>query len=109
MVCRKPMRQRLYYKLAADRDGITTIEFAFLVPILMMLLMGVVEFSLIMFTSSVVESATISTARLGKTGYIATNTTRQQEIIDSIKNRTAGLLDPSKITITTLVYSNFDK
>lgn len=90
-------------------EGITTIEFAFLAPCLLLLIMGIVEFSMIMFTMTVLESATSNTARLGKTGYTAAGSTRQQQIVANVANRTAGLLNASKITVTTQVYSNFDK
>jgi len=90
------------------RDGITSIEFALIAPVFLLMIMGIIEFSLIMFTSVVLESATNSTSRLGKTGYIAPGSTRQQEIVNNVNNRTAGLLDPAKITVTTEVYSTFN-
>ena len=63
---------------------------------------------MIMFTSTVIESATNNTARLGKTGYVAPGTSRQQEIINNVDAKTSGLLDPNKLTISTEVYSNFN-
>lgn len=95
--------------LARAEDGITALEFALIAPVFAMLVMGIIEFSLIMFTSAVVESATNTTSRLGKTGYVAEGTTRQQQIIDTVAARTAGLLDPANITITSEVYSNFSQ
>lgn len=89
------------------QSGITTIEFAFVAPILLLLMMGIIEFSLIAFTMATMESATFITARLGKTGYIAPNLTREQTIRNSITSRTAGLLDPSLIRITYNIYSSF--
>lgn len=96
-------------RLLRERSGVTALEFAFIAPVLMLMMMGIVEFSLIMFSMAAMESATIITARLGKTGYVAPNTTRDQMIRDNIKNRTAGLLNPNLIDITYKVYSNFDK
>jgi Flp pilus assembly pilin Flp len=95
------------FKLARSESGITSIEFALIAPTFLIIMLGIIELSLIMFTNVVMESATSVTARLGKTGYVATGTTRQDEIINNVKNMTAGLLDPSKITITTEVYSTF--
>lgn len=92
--------------IRCDR-GATAIEFAFLAPVFVLMLMAIIEFSLIMFTSAVMESATNNTARLGKTGYVAAGSTRTEQIIANIKARTSGLLDPNKITITTQVYSGF--
>jgi Flp pilus assembly protein TadG len=88
-------------------SGVTTLEFAMISPVLIMFIMGIIEFSLIMFTFAVMESATGNTARLGKTGYIAPGTSRQQQLIDNVANRTAGLLDPARITVETKTYSSF--
>ena len=87
--------------------GVSAIEFALVAPVLLLIVTGIIEFSLIMFTASVLEGATTDTARLGKTGYVATGTTRQQEIINKVDASTAGLLDPTKITVTSEVYSAF--
>ena len=88
-------------------DGLAALEFAFVAPIFVLMLMGIIEFALIMFTSAVMESATNNTARLGKTGYTTAGMTRAQTIVANIAARTAGLLDPKKIVITTEVYSAF--
>jgi hypothetical protein len=90
------------------QSGVTILEFALILPVLLLLIMGIIEFSMIMFVSSVIESATTSTARLGKTGYVPSDSNRQQEILDNITSRSAGLLDPAKITISTTVYPSFN-
>jgi len=95
--------------LARCEDGVTAIEFAFIAPVFLLMVMGIIEFSMIMFTSTVMESATTSTARLGKTGFVAEGSTRQQDIINNVSNKTAGLLTPGNINITTKVYANFDE
>jgi hypothetical protein len=92
-----------------DQSGITAVEFAMVTPVLLLMVIGILEFTSIMFTMAVMESATNSTSRLGKTGYVAAGTTRQQQIIDSIATKTSGLLDPTKIIITSKVYSDFSK
>lgn len=91
-----------------DESGIAALEFAMVTPVLLLMLMGIIELAMIMFTTAVMESATNITSRLGKTGYVAEGTTREQQIIDSVANRTAGLLDPEKITIDSKVYSDFN-
>jgi len=84
------------------------LEFAFITPIVLLIIMGIIEFSLVMFTMAAMESATGFTSRTGKTGYTQGGLNRQQTIINSIESRTAGLLDPTKITITTTIYPNFN-
>lgn len=103
------MHKPRYQRFLRNEHGITALEFAMVAPVFMLLVMGVVEMSLIMFTSVALESATNNTARLGKTGYVASNKTRQQTILDNVKAKTAGLLNPNDIQVSTEVYSNFDK
>jgi hypothetical protein len=95
--------------LAQCASGVTTLEFAFLVPVFLLLIMGIIEFSMIMFTMSVMESATANTSRLGKTGYVSEGMTRQEQIIANIRDKTAGILNPGRIQITTTVYSSMSR
>ncbi len=50
-------------------DGSTIMEYAILAPVLMLLLIGTLEFSLIMYASAVLDGATAAAARMAKTGY----------------------------------------
>ncbi len=91
------------------RDGITTIEFAVIVPTMLMLMMGVIEFAMIMFVNVAMEAATTTTARLGSTGYTAAGSSQSQQIIANIMSQTAGLLNPSQITITAYSYTDLNQ
>ncbi len=91
-----------------DSQGIAALEFALIAPVFILMLTGIIEFSLVMFASSVIEGATAYSARYGKTGYTASGSTRQQQIISAVSTRSAGLLDPTKITVTTTVYPSFN-
>ena len=103
-LCSHPLPAR---SIGQCEDGLAAVEFAFVAPVFVIMLMGIIEFALIMFTSAVLESATSNTARLGKTGYADAGKTRAQQIVANIQARTAGLLDPKKITISTQVYAAF--
>lgn len=94
--------------LLGNNEGIAALEFALIAPTFILIIMGVIEFSLIMFTQATIESATSNTARMGKTGYTAPGVTRQQMLIDNVAERTAGLLDPANISVTMTTYSSFD-
>jgi Flp pilus assembly pilin Flp len=104
----KVMSNRTRKKLSRNEDGVTAIEFALITPVFLLMIMGIIEFSMIMFTSAVMEGATNNSARLGKTGYIAPGSSRQQQILANVGAKTAGLLDPTKITLTSEVYTDFD-
>jgi Flp pilus assembly pilin Flp len=96
-------------RLLRDERGVTAVEFAMIAPVFLLIISGIIEFAMIMFTTTVMESATNSTSRMGKTGFNPSGVTRQQAIIDSVANRTAGLLNAGLITITSQVYSDFSK
>lgn len=102
-------KNRTRQSIIASNAGITSIEFALVSPVMILLMMGIIEFSLIMFTTAVMESAATATARYGMTGYVAAGSSRQEQIIANINNRTAGLLNPNHIVITTKVYSSVDR
>jgi Flp pilus assembly protein TadG len=101
--------------------GATALEYAIVIPILLLLLMGIVEYSLIMYASSVLEGATTTAAREGKTGYPNPDdeTTRQQYVIGApagpgtpavnglLQNLASGLLKPTSIGITATAYDDF--
>ena len=89
--------------------GVTAVEFAFVAPALLLLLMGIVEFSLIMLTYGVMESATTVSARLGSTGFTTSGISREQTILNAIDARAGTLIDTSKLTITSKFYGAFDQ
>ncbi len=97
-----------HIRVLRDNGGVTSIEFAFIAPVVVLMMMGVIEFSMILFTTAVMESATSYTARLGKTGYTENGSSRSEQIVANIKSLTAGLLDPDSIEITAKVYDAFD-
>jgi Flp pilus assembly protein TadG len=94
-------------QFARRNEGVTAVEFALIAPVLMMLLMGTIEISLIMYAKTVMEGATFESSRTGKTGYVAENKTQQQTIIDTLNARVGMLMDTSKVTVTSKAYSNF--
>lgn len=53
-----------------QQRGATVIEFAIVAPVVLLLLFGIIEFSLMMFVSSVVEGATANISRMSKTGAL---------------------------------------
>lgn len=87
--------------------GVTAVEFAFIAPVLCLIVMGIVEVAMIMFAQTVMESAIFQASRTGKTGYVESGQT-QQETIEAAINRMAGLImDTNQITLTSKYYDNF--
>jgi len=102
-------RIKLSKSITKDNGGATALEFAFIAPVMLLLMMGIIEFSMIMFTQTVMESATSNTSRMGRTGFSLAGLSREQQLINNVATRTAGLLNPSLITVTMQTYSSFDR
>ena len=87
-------------------SGVTAIEFAIILPILMFLFMGVIEFALIMYASGVLDGATVTAARVGRTGYnpagiTATDTQRTDYVYGVLRDDISGLLQPGAVQIAS--------
>ena len=98
---------RRFAPMIVESEGTTIIEYAIVLPIFLILWLGIIELSLIMYAASVLEGATNVAAREGKTGYFPNGQGRQSYIYGLLGQQAAGLLDPNQITITTTAYSNF--
>lgn len=108
-----------FCKLLRCCRGATLVEYAIVAPILMLLLMGTLEFNLVMYASAVLEGATNFAARLAKTGYTNSSTTspcssqtgtaqNQQQFIQFIaEQHVGGLMNPCNLTASSKTYSQF--
>lgn len=92
-----------------EEDGVTAIEFAMVAPVLMLLVFGIIEFALIMVVYNTMEGATAISSRMGKTGFISAGLTRQQTILNSITSRAGSLVDPTKLTVTSKFYKQYNQ
>lgn len=89
--------------------GVTAIEFAFVSPVLIYFIIGILEFSMIFLATNVLENAVGNAARLGKTGYVTSGESREQTMKDEIAARVGGFINPNDITVTSTTYDSFDK
>lgn len=89
------------------RDGVTAIEFAMIAPVLLVMIMGIIEFSLMMLTYNVMESATTVSARLGATGFTTSGISRQQTILNQINDRAGSFITTANLTVTSKFYTQF--
>jgi Flp pilus assembly protein TadG len=93
--------------LVRDDSGATMLEFALIAPFFLLTVMAVIELSLIMLAQNVLESATFTASREGKTGFISNGISRQQTILNTLDQHAGSLLDINQITITELAYNSF--
>lgn len=90
-------------------EGVGAIEFAIIAPTLLLLLFGIIEFSLIMMVQSIMEGATAAASRLGKTGYAASGLTREQTILQAITDRAGSIINSNNLTIQSKFYKELDQ
>lgn len=96
-------------KVRKNSDGSAAIEFAFTAPLLIFTIVGIMEFSMIMFLNASMEGGLRDAARFGATGYTPTGFDREQVIIDKLQNATLGLVPIEESNITELAYSDFSE
>lgn len=93
--------------LQRDDRGSMLIEFGLAAPIITVLLVGVLEIGLALFTMTLMEAAVRDASRFGITGRTADGKTREQAILDIVAATTLGLVDMDNAQVDILVYPNF--
>lgn len=92
-----------------DQRGATAVEFAIIGSVLIFLVAGIVEFSLVMVVTNSLEAATSISSRVGKTGFADTGQSREDTILAEIEKRAGGLIDIDEVVITSEAYESFDQ
>lgn len=87
--------------------GSAIVEYAIILPILMLMVMGIVEYNMMMYATSILDGATTAAAREGATGYTSGTGSRQAYIYSIVQARTAALLNPNNLSISSKSYANF--
>ncbi len=98
-----------FRRLLRAETGVSAIEFAILAPTLMLLVFGIIEYSLIMMVYNVMESSTSTSSRLGKTGFSGEGVTREQTILTSIEARAGAVINAEELTVTSKFYEQYDQ
>jgi hypothetical protein len=91
------------------RRGVTAVEFAFVLPILMFFTVGIMEFSTMFMAQNMLENAVNTASREGKTGFVKTGMSRDAYLLELVQNKIDGLMDPSKVTMESQVYEALDQ
>lgn len=99
------LRNLAFYRLAADRGGGPSVEFALVLPVLLVLLLGIVETGRVLAATALLDGAVREAARRGITG--AAGAADEAAIRTLVTARTAGLVDGDDATVATLVYPRF--
>ncbi|MDR4306631.1 pilus assembly protein [Chelatococcus sambhunathii] len=101
---RKPFGLKRFSRAAS---GATIVEFALIAPVLMLMIVGLVELGLLLTARTILDNATFSAARVGKTGYSTATRSQSQLILDAVRKGSSGFLDPAKIALTSKAYTDY--
>ena len=89
------------------RDGATTVEFAFAMPVLVSFMIGIVEISNLLFLGIALENAVLHASRYGITGSEVDGGARVDRVRRIVEDQTFGRIPPEELTIDTLVFEQF--
>jgi Flp pilus assembly protein TadG len=108
-MARFPVIRSALRPLARCDRGVSAIEFAVAAPLLFLFVIGMFEVALMTFVSVSAEAGLREAARFGLTGQMASDeTAREQKILEIFDNRTLGMIDLSRATITLKSYESFN-
>lgn len=93
-------------RLARNTLGATAVEFAVILPVLLLTTVGTIETSIVLFVRSSMEAAVAEASRYGTTGT-EDGISREDRVLAIVAERTYGLLDMTRVDLDTLVYSSF--
>lgn len=101
-----------FRRVGSDQTGTPMIEFAFAAPVFFMMVMAVIEFSMIMFVTVLMESSLRDASRYGLTGQLPDGATTMDEregyIREMIADRTLGLVNMDDAEVDILSYPTFE-
>ena len=92
--------------LATCTGGATAVEFALILPVLLLFIIGSIEMAINLFIGSSIESAVMEASRYGITGTEA-GVSRADRVLEIVADRTYGLIDMDQVDMDTLVYESF--
>ena len=101
--------KKFFSKTRRNDDGSAAIEFAFTAPLLILTVVGIMEFSMILFLNALLEGSLRDAARFGVTGFTPAGVNREDEIINKISSATMGLVPITSDKVTALAYSDFSE
>jgi hypothetical protein len=102
-----PYRGRLSAFLGC-REGASLVEFALVLPLVLLFLVGMFEVAWLMYIESAMEGALRESARYGITGRGGDDAAREAEILARIEEYTFGSIQIDPSNIEKRVYQSFN-
>lgn len=97
---------RLFRRIRRDKEGSTAIEFGFTAPFLITMIVGIIEFSMILFVNSLLEGSLRDASRFATTGAVPVGMTIEEAMVAKIDAATMGLLTIDSSHISSLSYDS---
>lgn len=94
--------------LLRRRDGTAALEFALILPLILTMVMGIIEVSMILFVSALLEGGLRDASRFGITGSVPAGSTREQVIVDIVNDRSLGLFSLTTSDVRMRSYDSFE-
>ena len=98
---------RLLGRLGRDEHGAALIEAGFVLPTLLLMIIGTLEIGGIMLSNTLLEGAIADASRQGITGYTVEGKTREEYITQVLEDSTFGFIKLDNLVITNKVYDSF--
>lgn len=96
--------------VGSDEEGAAAIEFAIIGPTFFLAVIGLVEVSMMILVSVLLEAGVRESSRFGLTGRDGDGgLSREEQIVQTIQDTTFGLLTIEASQIETLIYQSFDE
>lgn len=96
-------------RLARRREGVAALEFALAFPIVLTAVMGIMEFAMILFVSSLLEGGLRDASRFGITGALPDGMTREEMIVSIVNDRSLNLFTLTTADVRMRVYDSFEQ
>ena len=87
--------------------GQAIVEFAFVAPVLIAILCGIMEFSGILFAQTLLEGGARQASRFGITGAETAGISREDMILQIVDDNAYGIIETDQIEMETLIYETF--
>jgi hypothetical protein len=103
----RPLRINKYLAATKDQRGSAAVEFAIVVPAVLAILFGIIEFSGVVFAQSLLETGVAQASRFGVLGSTPEGSSREAAIRRIIEKNAFGIIDADDIRVDVLAYDSF--
>lgn len=95
---------RLSRRLRRDRRGVTLVEFAFVCPVMLLLIMGLMDFGFRLYVQSILTGAM---QRAGRDAALETGATRAADLDNAVLNAVRGVVSNATFTSSRESFSDY--